>query len=204
MKCCNIKPDHSTSKPHCVETLNQFFDAREHIMKRNVAQSKPVSQHRDSHQELLWKRHHCLQIGCALFILTSVPYLDNAAFACWRIFSLYIWAARLLYLALVSFVTQPCWRKNDVFRWVGRRVISSEHKERNTNKTIVPRIRVVNTDGHKSFYYSINLMPDFWFCYLTALPLPPTCIHLSWNQFQLESNSVDLRRKYKCKVSTFQ
>lgn len=26
----------------------------------------------------------------------------------------------------------------------------------------------------------------------TALAFPPTCIHLSWNQFQLESNSVDL------------
>ena len=28
---------------------------------------------------------------------------------------------------------------------------------------------------------------------LTALAFPPTCIHLSWNQFQLESNSVDLK-----------
>ena len=54
--------------------------------------------------------------GSSRLILTSVPYLDNAAFACCRIFSLYIWAARLLYLALVSFVEQPCWRKNDVFK----------------------------------------------------------------------------------------
>lgn len=49
-------------------------------------------------------------------ILTSVPYLDKAEFASCRIFSLYIWAARLLYLALVSFVEQPCWRKNAVFK----------------------------------------------------------------------------------------
>lgn len=47
---------------------------------------------------------------------------------------------------------------------------------------------------------------------LTALALLPTCIHLSWNQFQLESNSVDLcenklfllitcwRAKYKSKL----
>lgn len=28
--------------------------------------------------------------------------------------------------------------------------------------------------------------------HLTALVLPPTCMHLSWNQFQLESSSVDL------------
>lgn len=52
-------------------------------------------------------------------ILTSVPYLASAAFACWRIFSLYIWAARLLYLALVSLVEQPCWRKKAVFRAEG-------------------------------------------------------------------------------------
>lgn len=57
------------------------------------------------------------------FVLTSVPYLDNAAFACCRIFSLYIWAARLLYLALVSFVEQPCWRKYAVFKEeAGRKV----------------------------------------------------------------------------------
>lgn len=30
---------------------------------------------------------------------------------------------------------------------------------------------------------------------LTALAFPPTCMHRSWNQFQLESNSVDLRRR---------
>lgn len=46
--------------------------------------------------------------------LTSVPYLDRAAFASCRIFSRYIWAARLLYLALVSLVEQPCWRKKAV------------------------------------------------------------------------------------------
>ncbi len=55
------------------------------------------------------------QTDYSFMILTSVPYLDNAAFANCRIFSLYICAARLLYLALVSFVEQPCWRKNAVF-----------------------------------------------------------------------------------------
>lgn len=48
--------------------------------------------------------------------LTSVPYLDSAVLACCLIFSLYICAARLLYLALVSFVEQPCWRKKAVFK----------------------------------------------------------------------------------------
>lgn len=46
--------------------------------------------------------------------LTSVPYLAMAALASCRIFSLYIWAARLLYLALASVVVQPCWRKKAV------------------------------------------------------------------------------------------
>lgn len=32
----------------------------------------------------------------------------------------------------------------------------------------------------------------------TALAFPPTCIHLSWNQFQLESNSVDLCARAAC------
>lgn len=40
--------------------------------------------------------------------LTSVPYLAMAALASCRIFSLYIWAARLLYFALASVVVQPC------------------------------------------------------------------------------------------------
>lgn len=52
-------------------------------------------------------------------VLTSVPYLARAALACWRIFSLYIWAARLLYLALVSLVEQPCWRKKAVLNAEG-------------------------------------------------------------------------------------
>lgn len=32
----------------------------------------------------------------------------------------------------------------------------------------------------------------------TALAFPPICIHLSWNQFQLESNSVDLCERAAC------
>lgn len=32
----------------------------------------------------------------------------------------------------------------------------------------------------------------------TALAFPPTCMHLSWNQFQLESNSVDLWARAAC------
>lgn len=30
------------------------------------------------------------------------------------------------------------------------------------------------------------------------MAFPPTCIHLSWNQLQLESNSVDLCTRTKC------
>lgn len=33
---------------------------------------------------------------------------------------------------------------------------------------------------------------------LTALAFPPTCIHLSWYQLQLESNSVDLCARATC------
>lgn len=32
----------------------------------------------------------------------------------------------------------------------------------------------------------------------TALAFPPTCIHLSWYQLQLESNSVDLCARAAC------
>ena len=32
----------------------------------------------------------------------------------------------------------------------------------------------------------------------TALAFPPTCIHLSWNQLQVESNSVDLCARAVC------
>lgn len=54
--------------------------------------------------------------------LTSVPYLAMAALASCRIFSLYIWAARLLYLALASVVVQPCWRKKAV--WKEKNILS--------------------------------------------------------------------------------
>lgn len=57
----------------------------------------------------------CYMSNCReLLRLTSVPYLAMAALASCRIFSLYIWAARLLYLALASVVVQPCWRKKAV------------------------------------------------------------------------------------------
>lgn len=65
--------------------------------------------------------------------LTSVPCLDSAAFASWRIFSRYIWAARLLYLALVSLVEQPCWRKNAVCRQEVRAALATppaDHRQR--------------------------------------------------------------------------
>lgn len=118
-----------------------------------------------------------------LLILTSVPYLDNAAFACCRIFSLYIWAARLLYLALVSFVEQPCWRKNAVCGWKERGSFTSQQAARTTS--------LCQLEETSRFYFIAILRPEF-LLWLTALALPPTCIHLSWNQFQLESNSVDL------------
>lgn len=46
--------------------------------------------------------------------LTSVPCLARAALPSCRIFSRYIWAARLLYLLLASLTVHPCWRKKAV------------------------------------------------------------------------------------------
>lgn len=58
---------------------------------------------------------HCPQECTDLLVLTSFPYLAMAALAsCW-IFSRYMWAARLLYLAGASEVVQPCWQKKAVW-----------------------------------------------------------------------------------------
>lgn len=47
---------------------------------------------------------------------TSVPWRARAALPSCRIFSRYIWAARLLYLVLVSLAVHPCWRKKAVWK----------------------------------------------------------------------------------------
>lgn len=82
--------------------------------------------------------------------LTSVPYLDSAVLACCLIFSLYICAARLLYLALVSFVEQPCWRKKAVFKQRERERNWGYFKHVSTGQRCVWTLRL-KTDKSVSF-----------------------------------------------------
>lgn len=80
-----------------------------------LSSSDKVTLHSSFNNSKIWLFAVETRLTTIRQILTSVPYLDSAVLASWRIFSLYIWAARLLYLALVSFVEQPCWRKNAVY-----------------------------------------------------------------------------------------
>lgn len=99
---------------------------------------------------------------------TSVPWRLVACVPRVFILSLYSWAARLLYLVFAALDVQPCWLKNAIWAETGR---------------ILDTINVLTVDR----FILINA-----FNTPTALELPPTCIHLSWNQDQLKSSSVDL------------
>lgn len=85
-------------------------------------------------------------------VLTSVPYLARAALACWRIFSLYIWAARLLYLALVSLVEQPCWRKKAVFEAEGDNMLFIH----STASTRLKLQHKISPQGKELLYWSLQ------------------------------------------------
>lgn len=102
--------------------------------------------------------------------VTSVPWRLVACVARVLIFSLYSWAALLLYLALAALDVHPCWLKNAIC-----------HQEQRHGK--------VNTSNEVT--RGLNWRHIFLYL-LTALVLPPTCMHLSWNHDQLKSSSVDL------------
>lgn len=117
-----------------------------------------------------------------------MPWLLVACVAKVLIFSLYSWAARLLYLALAALVVQLCWLKNATCRG---KVTGDKEKSKQESDSVIMCL------SHDA------VLADRW-CWwrrdfalekqLTALALPPTCIHLRWNQDQLKSSSVDLRR----------
>lgn len=122
------------------------------------------------------KKHVCV---------TSVPWRLVACVAKVFIFSLYSCAARLLYLELAALAVPPCWLKKAIC-----------HREfRTETGKQTGRIKLENVWVTRCWDFKLLI---FCLQVLTALALPPTCIHLSWNHDQLKSSSVDLCNTTVC------